>query len=182
MCRSGQPARSAPPPAEGQHVNPGHDARPGQPAARAPHRGACRPDRPDRRRPAQAGGDAGMEDGPHQLTCRQAERTFGLVTAALGKQEPGGMPSAALTTVLDDLLEASIPTEHKDTSTALAADWTDVESFSRPRATAAATAPTRHPGDTAPPACPAPKARCSSATTTRPPPQSARKPAPPSRS
>ena len=34
--------------------------------------------------------------------------------------------------MLDDLLEASIPPEHKDTSTALAADWTDVESFSRP--------------------------------------------------
>lgn len=33
---------------------------------------------------------------------------------------------------LDDLLEASIPAEHEDTSTALAVDWTDVESFSRP--------------------------------------------------
>jgi hypothetical protein len=70
--------------------------------------------------------------GPHQLTYRQAERTFGLITAALAKDTPDGIPSAALATVLDDLLEASIPPGHKNTSTALAADWTDVESFSRP--------------------------------------------------
>ena len=70
--------------------------------------------------------------GPHQLTYRQAERTFGLITKALSKDQPDGTPSAALATTLDDLLEASIPPEHKDTSTALAVDWTDVESFSRP--------------------------------------------------
>ena len=70
--------------------------------------------------------------GPHQLTYRQAERTFGLITAALAKDTPDGTPSAALATVLDDLLEASIPDEHKATSASLAADWTDVESFSRP--------------------------------------------------
>ena len=70
--------------------------------------------------------------GPHQLSYRQAERTFGLITAALAKDTPDGTPSAALATVLDDLLEASIPDEHKNVSTALAADWTDVESFSRP--------------------------------------------------
>jgi len=70
--------------------------------------------------------------GPHQLTYRQAERTFGLITKALAKDKPDGTPSAVLATVLDDLLEASIPPDHKDTSTALAADWTDVESFSRP--------------------------------------------------
>jgi hypothetical protein len=70
--------------------------------------------------------------GPHQLTYRQAERTFGLITAALAKDTPDGTPSAALTAVLDDLLEASIPPEHKNISTALAVDWTDVETFSRP--------------------------------------------------
>ncbi len=70
--------------------------------------------------------------GPHQLTYRQAERTCGLITKALAKDTPDGIPSAALATVLDDLLEASIPPDHKDTSTALAVDWTDVESFSRP--------------------------------------------------
>ena len=70
--------------------------------------------------------------GPHQLTYRQAERTFGLITAALAKDTPDGIPSATLTGVLDDLLEASIPPEHKNVSTALAVDWTDVETFSRP--------------------------------------------------
>jgi hypothetical protein len=70
--------------------------------------------------------------GPHQLTYRQAERTFGLITAALAKNKPDGAPSATLTAAVDDLLEASIPPEHKDTSTALSVDWTDVESFARP--------------------------------------------------
>jgi hypothetical protein len=70
--------------------------------------------------------------GPHQLTRRQVERTFGLVAKALGKDEPDGAPSGDLAAVLDDLLEASIPAQHKDASTALAADWTDVESFARP--------------------------------------------------
>ena len=30
--------------------------------------------------------------GPHQLTYRQAERTFGLITTALAKDEPGWLP------------------------------------------------------------------------------------------
>jgi hypothetical protein len=72
------------------------------------------------------------ETGPHQLTYRQVERTFSLITAALAKDTPDGIPSPALTAVLDDLLEASIPREHKDASASLAADWTDVETFSRP--------------------------------------------------
>ena len=70
--------------------------------------------------------------GPHLLTCRQAEYTFGLIAGALGKQEPDGLPSAALQAACDDLLEASIPGEHKNASTALAVDWTDMETFSRP--------------------------------------------------
>ena len=70
--------------------------------------------------------------GPHQLTYRQAERTFGLITRALEKDTPDGTPSAALATVLDDLLEASIPAAHKNASASLAVDWTDVESFTRP--------------------------------------------------
>ena len=75
---------------------------------------------------------AEWKNGPHQLTYRQAERTFGLITRALKKDEPDGTPSAALATVLDDLLEASIPGEHKTISASLAVDWTDVETFSRP--------------------------------------------------
>ena len=70
--------------------------------------------------------------GPHQLTYRQAERTFGLVTAALGKDQPDGLPSQALQAVCDSLLEASIPDRLTNASTSLAVDWTDLESFSRP--------------------------------------------------
>ena len=72
------------------------------------------------------------KNGPHLLTYRQTERTFGLVTAALGKDRPDGLPSRALQAACDDLLEASIPEQFKDTSTSLAVDWTDLESFSRP--------------------------------------------------
>jgi hypothetical protein len=75
---------------------------------------------------------AGWKDGPHRLTCRQTERTLGLVTRALAKDAPGGLPSPALTGICDDLLEASIPDQFKDASTSLAVDWTDVETFSRP--------------------------------------------------
>jgi hypothetical protein len=70
--------------------------------------------------------------GPHLLTYRQTERTFGLVTGALGKDTPDGTPSEILAAIGDELLEASIPGRFKDASTALAVDWTDVETFSRP--------------------------------------------------
>jgi hypothetical protein len=70
--------------------------------------------------------------GPHLLTYRQAERTFGLVADALAKDAPDGLPSQALAVICDHLVEASIPDEHKHASTALAVDWTDVETFSRP--------------------------------------------------
>ncbi len=70
--------------------------------------------------------------GPHLLTYRQTERTFGLVADALGKDEPDGLPSPALQAICDDLLEASVPEEFKDASRSLAVDWTDLESFSRP--------------------------------------------------
>jgi hypothetical protein len=74
----------------------------------------------------------GWKHGPHQLTCRQVERTFALTADALAKDEPDGLPSAALQAACDDLLEASIPAGHKNASTALAVDWTDMETFSRP--------------------------------------------------
>ena len=70
--------------------------------------------------------------GPHQLTYRQTERTFGLVTGALAKDVPDGTPSEILARVCDDLLEASIPGEYKQASRALAVDWSDVGTFSRP--------------------------------------------------
>jgi len=81
---------------------------------------------------ARLGVIAGWRRGPHLLTYRQTEYTFGLVTRALGGNEPDGLPSPALQAACDDLLEASIPHELKDASRSLAADWTDLESFSRP--------------------------------------------------
>jgi hypothetical protein len=69
---------------------------------------------------------------PHRLTYRQAEYTFRLVTAALAKDEPDGLPSRELQDACDSLLEASVPRQFKDASSSLAVDWTDLESFSRP--------------------------------------------------
>jgi hypothetical protein len=80
----------------------------------------------------QPGVIAEWKHGPHLLTYRQVERTFALVAAALAKDEPEGLPSAQLQAACDDLLEASIPGQHKTASTALAIDWTDMETFSRP--------------------------------------------------
>jgi hypothetical protein len=70
--------------------------------------------------------------GPHQLTYRQTEHTARLTARALAKDQPDGAPSAALQAFCDALLEASIPAAHKNISSALAADWTDVETWSRP--------------------------------------------------
>ncbi len=75
---------------------------------------------------------ADWKDGPHLLTYRQTERTFGLVAGALGKDDPDGLPSRALQAVCDGLLESSVPGEFKDASASLAVDWTDLESYSRP--------------------------------------------------
>jgi hypothetical protein len=75
---------------------------------------------------------ADWKHGPHRLTYRQTERTFGLVADTLAKDIPDGLPSGTLTAICDDLLEASIPDEFTDASTSLAVDWTDMETFSRP--------------------------------------------------
>jgi hypothetical protein len=75
---------------------------------------------------------ADWKDGPHLLTYRQAEYTFALVTAALAKDEPDGLPSRELQDACDSLLEASVPRQFRDASSSLAVDWTDLESFSRP--------------------------------------------------
>jgi len=81
---------------------------------------------------ARLGVTAGWKTGPHQLTYRQTEHTFRLITAALGKTEPDGAPAEVLQATCDQLLEASIPPLHKNASSSLAADWTDIESWSRP--------------------------------------------------
>jgi hypothetical protein len=82
-------------------------------------------------------------NGPHRLTYRQTERTFALVTAALAKDQPDGLPSAELQRACDSLLEASVPRQLKDASRSMAVDWTDLEAFSRP--------PPRGTGDCADP-------------------------------
>jgi hypothetical protein len=75
---------------------------------------------------------ADWKNGPHLLTYRQAEYTFGLIADALAKGEPDGLPSDRLQRICDGLLEASVPGEFKDASVSLAVDWTGLESFSRP--------------------------------------------------
>jgi len=75
---------------------------------------------------------ADWKGGPHLLTYRQAEYTFGLVIRALGKDQPDGLPSALLQRSCDDLLEASVPEELREACSSLAVDWSDLESFSRP--------------------------------------------------
>lgn len=119
---------------------------------------------------------ADWANGPHRLTCRQTEYTFGLAAGALAKDEPDGLPSAALAGICDDLLEASVPGEFKDASASLAVDWTDLETFSRPPPAKGGPSPApRPPGDTAGTTCPAPDPSCSSATTCPPEPWRARR-------
>ena len=71
-------------------------------------------------------------NGPHPLSYRQVERTFGLVAAALKKERADSMPTDVLQGLADDLVEASIGAEHDEATRSLAIDWTDVESFARP--------------------------------------------------
>ena len=75
---------------------------------------------------------ATWKHGPHLLTYRQTERTFGLIAKVLAKDQPDGAPSDGLAVICDDFLEASVPAEHKNTTRALAADWSDLETFSQP--------------------------------------------------
>ena len=75
---------------------------------------------------------ADWKHGPHLLTYRQTEYAFALAAAALGKDEPDGLPPGPLQRVCDDLLEAGIADQFKNGSRSLAVDWTDLESFSRP--------------------------------------------------
>jgi len=69
--------------------------------------------------------------GSHLLSYRQTERTFGLVCRALSKTEPDGKPSLGLSEVIDSLIEASVPDVYKHQSSALAVDWTDLETFGK---------------------------------------------------
>jgi hypothetical protein len=75
---------------------------------------------------------AQSKTGPHQLTYRQTERTFGLVITALSKDKPDGTPSETLSDTLDRLLEASVIVLGEPASSSYAVDWTDHETWSRP--------------------------------------------------
>jgi hypothetical protein len=102
----------------------------GRPAfLRNVHRALVKLPEPERRR---LGVTAQWRGAEHELTYRQVERTFGLVVAALAREEPDGTPSEALAEVLDALLEASVQACGEPRSSSLAVDWTDLESFSRP--------------------------------------------------
>jgi hypothetical protein len=75
---------------------------------------------------------ADWHGGPHRLTYRQAGHTHRIINRALAKDQPDGAPSPRLQHVCDQLTEASIPEAFKNTSTSMAADWTDVEAWARP--------------------------------------------------
>ena len=125
--------RRAPPAAERPHAAGRHVPDPGRSPPRAPDPRAPGAHRAAGRGPGAARRHRGLEERPAPLTYRQTERTFGLITDALAKDEPDGLPSATLAGICDDLLEASVPEEFKDASRSLApVDWTDLETFSRP--------------------------------------------------
>ena len=113
---------------------------------------------------------ADWETGPHLLTYRQTERTFGLVARAMGKDEPDGLASPALQAACDDLLEAG-PSRASSGTRARRWPWTG-RTWSHspgPRRAEPATAPTpKRPGVTARTTCCAAKTSCSTATISRP--------------
>ena len=112
---------------------------------------------------------ADWKHGPHQLTYRQTERTFGLAATALGKDGSGGLPSQALQAACDD---CSRPRSRRR-SPAPAARWRWTgqtwNPSPGPRRAGPATAPTpKRPGDTARTTCCAARTSCSTAITCPP--------------
>ncbi|MFZ1992357.1 MAG: hypothetical protein WAW96_21595, partial [Alphaproteobacteria bacterium] len=93
------------------------------------HEALCALPQADQRR---LGVIAEWKDGPHRLTYRQVERTFGLVARVLAKAEPDGEPCEELSEILDALLEASVELCGKPETSSYAVDWTDLETFSCP--------------------------------------------------
>jgi hypothetical protein len=114
---------------------------------------------------------ADWKHGPHRLTYRQTERTFSLVTGALAKDIPDGLPSARLQRICDDLLRRPSPMSSRTPARRWPSTGPTWKPSPGPRPAAPATAPTpRPPGGTALAAAPARTASCSSATTPPPPP------------
>ena len=108
--------------------------------------------------------------GPHLLTYRQTERTFGLVAGALAKDEPGGLPSAPAAAHLRRPARGIHPgaVQGRQQVAGGGLDGPGVL-LPAPARQGRATAPTpRHPGDTARTTCCAAKTSCSSATTCPP--------------
>ncbi len=93
------------------------------------HRALIGLSEPDQRR---LGVIAVWKSGPHELTYRQTERTFGLVNRALCKEKPDGAPSQALSEVMDALLQGSVKVLGVPESSSYAIDWAGFESFARP--------------------------------------------------
>jgi hypothetical protein len=73
---------------------------------------------------------ARWRSGWHELTYRQTERTFKVMTTVLCCK--GGSPGEALTGLVTSLVSSSVPARYEDASSSLAVDWTDQESWSRP--------------------------------------------------
>jgi hypothetical protein len=110
----------------------------------------------------------GWRNGPHRLTYRQAEYTFGLVAAVLGKDEPDGLPSPALQAACDGLPEASVPAGFKKAAARWPSTGATCSPSPGPRRAEPAAAPTpRHRGGTAGTTSPETKMSCSSAITCR---------------
>lgn len=102
--------------------------------------------------------------GDHLVTYRQLEHMTRRLRSAL--RGDNGKPSAALSLVVDGLLEASVPDCYKDISADLAVDWTDHETFARPASPGISPQliPTPH-GATAKETGRASQTSCSTATT-----------------
>ena len=75
---------------------------------------------------------ADWKDGPHLLTYRQAEYTFGLIAGRARQGRAGRAAVAGAAARLRRPARSLIPEEFKDASSSLAVDWSDLESFSRP--------------------------------------------------
>jgi hypothetical protein len=90
------------------------------------------------------GVDTQWKQGVHQLTYRQLEYTVARVCSVLkaatqdridtddADAEGASVVSCIATVMANTLIEASVPDPYKSVSTALAVDWTDVETFARP--------------------------------------------------
>jgi hypothetical protein len=77
---------------------------------------------------------AQRNDAEHQLTYRQLEYTYRLISNRLAKDQPDGTPSEVLAEVTDALLEASVQVLGEPASSSYAVDWSDHETWSRPPA------------------------------------------------